>query len=166
MMRASCTPGEQAERAASARVDAVVVDDQLCFALYAASRAATAVYRPHLEKLGLTYPRYLALLVLWERDEISVKELGERLFLDSGTLTPLLKSLAAGGLIERTRDTADERIVRIALTKKGRELRERSNDVVGAISCKLDLSGGQIAALRAEIWDLFNKLSKASEDMT
>jgi len=165
-MQASCTAGQRAGSDASAKDDAIIVDDQLCFALYAASRAATAVYRPHLEQLGLTYPRYLAMLVLWERDDISVKELGERLFLDSGTLTPLLKSLAASGLVERARDPADERVVRIALTEKGRELREKSSDVVGAIACKLSLSAGQIATLRTEIWDLFNTLTKASEDLT
>jgi DNA-binding MarR family transcriptional regulator len=105
------------------------LDDQLCFALYTASRLMVRAYRPILEPLGLTYPQYLVMLVLWERDLAgeaapSVSELGERLALDSGTLTPLLKRMEEQGWLQRARDTGDERIVRAQLTERGRQLAE------------------------------------------
>src|SRR6188768_3304422 len=105
-------------------VDAMLqLDNQLCFALYSASLAMTKLYKPLLEELGLTYPQYLAMLVLWERDDLMVSELGERLYLDSGTLTPLLKRLEAAGLIARTRAVQEERRVHISLTAAGRKLK-------------------------------------------
>jgi hypothetical protein len=96
------------------------LDNQICFAVYSTAHAFNRVYKPLLDKLGLTYPQYLVMLVLWERDGVPVKDIGERLFLDSGTLTPLLKRLEAAELIKRTRSTEDERQVLIALTAKGR----------------------------------------------
>ena len=114
-------------------IDWLQLDNQLCFALYSASLAMTRLYKPLLEPLGLTYPQYLALLVLWERDGLAVNELGERLFLDSGTLTPLLKRLEASGLVERQRDPQDERRVRIRLTPQGRALRERAESVPACV---------------------------------
>lgn len=107
------------------------LDDQLCFALYSASRAMTARYRPTLEALGLTYPQYLVLLVLWEGGPATVSQLGRRLHLDSGTLSPLLKRLDANGLVSRNRLPQDERSVEIRLTAKGRRLRSRA-DVIPA----------------------------------
>lgn len=104
----------------------VVLDDQLCFALYAASRAVTARYRPMLEAIGLTYPQYLVMMLLWEQDNQTVGQLGSRLALDSGTLSPLLKRLTAAGLVTRHRRVEDERSVSIALTDAGRALRERA----------------------------------------
>src|SRR3954468_16902148 len=104
----------------------VVLDDQLCFALYAASRAMTARYRPMLEELGLTYPQYLVMMLLWEEDHQTVGQLGARLALDSGTLSPLLKRLTAAGLVTRHRRVEDERSVAIALTDSGRALRDRA----------------------------------------
>ncbi len=104
----------------------VALDDQLCFALYAASRAVTARYRPMLEELGLTYPQYLVMMLLWETDHQTVGQLGSRLALDSGTLSPLLKRLTAAGLVTRHRRVEDERSVSIALTDQGRALRERA----------------------------------------
>jgi DNA-binding transcriptional ArsR family regulator len=98
---------------------ALLLDNQLCFALYSASLAMTKLYKPLLDELGLTYPQYLAMLVLWERDGLMVSELGERLSLDSGTLTPLLKRLEAAGLVARIRDVQDERRVHITLTPAG-----------------------------------------------
>ena len=98
---------------------ALRLDNQVCFALYSASLAMTKLYKPLLDDIGLTYPQYLVMLVLWEQDGITVSELGERLYLDSGTLTPLLKRLEASGHIRRTRDAQDERRVRIALTPQG-----------------------------------------------
>ncbi|MCA0145824.1 MarR family winged helix-turn-helix transcriptional regulator [Blastococcus sp. LR1] len=115
----------------------VALDDQLCFALYAASRAVTARYRPMLDELGLTYPQYLVMMLLWETDNQTVGQLGNRLALDSGTLSPLLKRLTAAGLVSRHRRVEDERSVSIALTDAGRALREKSvaisEEMIGAI---------------------------------
>lgn len=104
---------------------ALKLDNQLCFAIYACSREITKLYQPYLEKLGVTYSQYLVLIVLWEREECTVKELGEALYLDSGTLTPLLKRLQNAGLIDRKRSTQDERKVLISLTTEGIALREK-----------------------------------------
>lgn len=114
------------------------LDAQLCFALYAASRATTAAYREPLAELGLTYPQYLALLALWEEDGQTVTALGSRLRLDSGTLSPLLKRMETGGLLERRRGHADERRVTVHLTAAGDRLRERAPDVQRRV---LDASG-------------------------
>jgi DNA-binding MarR family transcriptional regulator len=115
----------------------VALDDQLCFALYAASRAVTARYRPMLDAIGLTYPQYLVMLLLWETDNQTVGQLGSRLALDSGTLSPLLKRLTAAGLVTRHRRVEDERSVSIALTDAGRALEEKaiaiSGEMIGAI---------------------------------
>jgi DNA-binding MarR family transcriptional regulator len=107
----------------------LLLDNQFCFALYSTLTAMNKVYRPVLNELGLTYPQYLALLVLWEQDQASVSQIGERLLLDSATLTPLLKRLEALGLIERKRAQHDERVVIISLTAQGRALRERAKSV-------------------------------------
>jgi DNA-binding MarR family transcriptional regulator len=113
----------------------LALDHQLCFALYSASLAMTKTYKPLLEPLGLTYPQYLVMLVLWEGDGCTVSQLGERLQLDSGTLTPLLKRLQAQGLLQRLRDAADERRVLLQLTPEGRALKARAVVVPQAIAC-------------------------------
>lgn len=143
----------------------VRVDTQLCFALYAASRASTAAYRPFLSELGLTYPRYLVMLVLWEKDDISVGELGAWLYLDTGTLTPLLKKLKASGLIARARDGRDERTVRITLTDKGRELRGQAAQIASTLACRLALPLEQVEMVRSEVWKIFGLLT-AKESKT
>lgn len=119
------------------------LDEQLCFALYSASRAFTRAYAPLLTALGLTYPQYAVMLVLWERDDLSVSELGTRLMLDSGTLTPLLKRLEAQGLVKRTRSEDDERVVRIRLTRAGEELRQKAAEIPSSLVCRLEKAGGQ-----------------------
>ncbi|MDD3446954.1 MAG: MarR family transcriptional regulator [Zavarzinia sp.] len=124
------------------------LDDQLCFALYSASHLMTRAYRPMLAAIGLTYPQYLAMLVLWEADDLTVGALGERLFLDSGTLTPLLKRLEALGHVERRRDPADERQVRVRLTESGRALEAEARKHYETMVCGLGVSGEQIRALR------------------
>ena len=111
----------------------LLLDNQLCFALYSTSLAMTRVYKPLLDALGLTYPQYLAMLVLWEKDGLMVSELGERLYLDSGTLTPLLKRLESSGLIARIRDVEDERRVHITLTAEGRKLKARATSIPGCV---------------------------------
>ena len=105
------------------------LDNQICFAVYSAAHAFNRVYKPLLDRLGLTYPQYLVMLALWERDGVPLKDIGERLFLDSGTLTPLLKRLEAAQLIKRTRGTEDERQVLIALTPQGHALKEKARAV-------------------------------------
>jgi DNA-binding MarR family transcriptional regulator len=128
-----------------------LLDDQMCFALYAASRAVTGLYRPILEKLGLTYPQYLVLLALWERDEVSVGELGVALQLDYGTLTPLLKRLEANGLLRRERRRDDERAVRISLTEEGAALRQRANSIPAAIGDAMGLDPEEFDQTRAAL---------------
>jgi len=119
------------------------LSNQLCFAVYAAAHALNKTYKPLLEPLDLTYPQYLVMLVLWEGDGLTVKEIGERLFLDSGTLTPLLKRLEAAGRVRRIRDSADERQVRITLTDAGRALRQLATEVPPALLCAtgMDIPG-------------------------
>ncbi|MFJ8005851.1 MarR family winged helix-turn-helix transcriptional regulator [Streptomyces fagopyri] len=126
----------------------LLLDDQLCFALYAASRAVTARYRPLLDELGLTYPQYLVMLVLWERDSISVRDLGTALQLESSTLSPLLKRLEAGGLLRRERRAEDERSVAIRLTETGTRLRERADRVPLAIGDAMGLTPEQDATAK------------------
>src|SRR5207245_4129776 len=109
------------------------LDNQICFAVYSAAHAFNRVYKPLLDRLGLTYPQYLVMLVLWERDGVPLKDIGERLFLDSGTLTPLLKRLEAAHLLRRTRSAEDERQVLISLTSQGQALREKALAVPQAI---------------------------------
>jgi DNA-binding MarR family transcriptional regulator len=123
---------------------ALLLDNQLCFALYSASLAMTKLYKPLLDALDLTYPQYLVMLVLWEADGLAVSELGQRLYLDSGTLTPLLKRLEAAGLVSRLRAVEDERRVHIHLTAAGRKLKARAAKVPG---CVLAASGCSIPEL-------------------
>lgn len=136
----------------------LLLDQQLCFALYAASRSVTGLYRPLLEPLGLTYPQYLAMLVLWERDGLTVRELGQRLQLDSGTLTPLLKRLQAAGLVSRQRREEDEREVEIRLTDAGLALREQASAVPECMAQRLQLSIDQMQSLRDELKRLTRQL--------
>ena len=140
---------------------ALRLDNQLCFALYSASLAMTKVYRPLLTELGLTYPQYLAMLLLWERDGLGVGELGERLFLDSATLTPLLKRLEQAGLIARSRDTADERRVIVSLTDAGRALRERAHPLPPAILEATGCGLAELAELKARLEALRKRLQAA-----
>jgi DNA-binding MarR family transcriptional regulator len=120
-----------------------LLDDQLCFALYAASRAVTQRYRPLLEDLGLTYPQYLVLLVLWEHGTVPIKDIGAALQLDYGTLTPLIKRLETGGLVRRERSAEDERTVKVSLTQEGRLLQERAAGVPAAIGAAMGLTPRQ-----------------------
>ncbi|MFE7775685.1 MarR family winged helix-turn-helix transcriptional regulator [Streptomyces sp. NPDC057445] len=132
----------------------LLLDDQLCFALYAAQRAVTAAYRPLLDELGLTYPQYLAMLVLWERGEIPVKDLAAALRLDYGTVSPLLKRLEAAGLVRRERSAADERSVRVVLSEEGEALRAPAGRVPAALLAYTGMGAEEIARLRAELHEL------------
>ncbi|MEW2164543.1 MarR family transcriptional regulator [Streptomyces sp. NPDC007084] len=126
----------------------LLLQDQLCFALYAASRAVTTRYRPLLDELGLTYPQYLVMLALWERDSVSVRELGASLQLESSTLSPLLKRLETMGLIHRRRRPEDERSVAVTLTPAGAELREKARTVPVSIGNAMGLTPEQDATAK------------------
>lgn len=139
------------------------LDQQLCFALYAASLATTKLYKPLLAPLGLTYPQYLVMLVLWEQDGPSVSELGQRLGLDSGTLTPLLKRLEAQGLVRRQRSAEDERRVHLALTAAGKRLRARALDIPGQIACATGCNLEEVSQLTARLQVLRSQLARAAD---
>ena len=138
--------------------DLLQLDHQLCFALYSASLAMTRFYKPLLDDLGLTYPQYIAMLALWEQDGVTVSALGERLHLDSGTLTPLLKRLEAGGLIQRERDRQDERRVHVRLTAAGRRLKARAARVPGCVLEAAGCSVSDAVALTRQVQSLRDRL--------
>ncbi len=134
------------------------LDNQVCFALYSASLAMTKFYKPLLDGIGLTYPQYVVMLSLWERDGITVSELGERLFLDSGTLTPLLKRLEASGHLSRLRDAQDERRVRISLTAQGRALRQQAERIPNCVLERTQCTLPELTALTAQLTALRERL--------
>jgi DNA-binding MarR family transcriptional regulator len=139
----------------------LLLGNQLCFAVYSTAHAFNRAYKPLLDRLGLTYPQYLVMLVLWERDGLPVRDIGERLFLDSGTLTPLLKRMEAAELIKRTRGTEDERQVLIALTSQGQALREKARGVPKAILAASACSVSELSAMKNEIIALRDRLNAA-----
>lgn len=142
--------------------DLLALDNQFCFALYSASLAMTKTYKPFLEKLGLTYPQYLVMLVLWEQDDVLVKTIGEKLFLDSGTLTPLLKRLEGASLIMRTRDAADERQVRVTLTREGRALKKKAQDIPYQVLCASGQPHDSLKNLRSQLSAVRDDLIRAN----
>ncbi|AZC52161.1 MarR family winged helix-turn-helix transcriptional regulator [Pseudomonas chlororaphis] len=135
------------------KCDDLLLDNQLCFALHSTSLLMTKVYKPLLQELGLTYPQYLAMMVLWEQDGLTVGEISSRLLTDPGSLTPLLKRLEAEGLLSRTRSSEDERVVIIELTEQGRALHGRAR---GVPQCILGASGLTLEQLRKLQADLLN----------
>jgi DNA-binding MarR family transcriptional regulator len=136
------------------------LDNQLCFPLYAAARLVTQAYAPLLEQLGLTYPQYLVLMILWEHDGSTVSEIGERLYLDSGTLTPLLKRMVAARLVRRVRRRSDERTVENWLTPSARALKERAARVPVELLCGLRMPERDLVSLRAALRQLLERLRK------
>ncbi|AWI53671.1 MarR family transcriptional regulator [Aquabacterium olei] len=134
------------------------LDNQLCFSLYASSLAMTKLYKPLLSPLGLTYPQYLVMLVLWEHGRLSVNQIGHTLHLDSGTLTPLLKRMANAGLILRQRDHADERRVLVEPTEAGRTLQHAAQDVPRTLLCRMGLSPDEVASLQDTLGKLRQRL--------
>src|ERR1700758_3592711 len=137
------------------------LDNQICFAIYSTAHTVNRAHKPLLDRLCLTYPQYLVMLVLWERDDVPVKDIGERLFLDSGTLTPLLKRLEAADLIKRTRSSEDERQVLIALTSQGQTLREKARTVPAAILSASGCSIVELSSLRKSLVALRDQLNAA-----
>ncbi|PTL60340.1 MarR family winged helix-turn-helix transcriptional regulator [Paraconexibacter algicola] len=139
----------------------LTLDEALCFALYSASRAVTTLYRPLLDPLGLTYPQYLVMLALWERDARTVRELADALQLDYGTLSPLLKRLEATGLVERHRRPEDERSVLVQLTAAGQALRESAACVPDRVATAMGLTPGDFERLRGTLQDLARAVREA-----
>ncbi len=135
------------------------LDNQLCFSVYALSRLITKTYQPLLEGLGVTYPQYLVLLLLWEHDELSVKQLGKKLLLDSGTLTPLLKRMEQRQWLSRRRDARDERSVVVALQPAGRALQQQAHEIPVQLAEKMQLTAPEIAALRTQLRQLITLLA-------
>lgn len=141
--------------------EALLLDNQLCFLVYRLHRSITDLYRPLLGDLGLTYPQYLVMLVLWESDPLTVGQIGARLHLDSGTLSPLLKRLEAAGLITRARAAADERSVEVTLTAEGRALRRRAASVPAALGGCLSASAAEYQRTREMLSDLLARVDAA-----
>ena len=142
----------------------VKIDNMLCFALYAASRTAVDSYRPLLDKLDLTYPQYLTLLLLWEREPRTIKEIGNTLYLDSGTLSPLLKRLEKKGFLTRQRDTRDERVVNISLTGAGYDLKERVKELPEILFCQIGWPVQEFALLVERLHRLTERMLAAQPD--
>jgi DNA-binding MarR family transcriptional regulator len=134
------------------------LDQQVCFAIYATMHAVNKAYAPLLERIGLTYPQYLVMLALWEADDVTVKEIGERLQLDSGTLTPLLKRIEAAGLLHRARDPKDERQVRIKLADKGKDLRREAKEIPAQMARAMGRPAEDLKALRKDLRRVRNAL--------
>lgn len=136
--------------------EAMKLANQLCFPLYAAARNVTSLYTPWLKPLGLTYTQYIVFLVLWEKDGISVSEIGEKLMLDNGTLSPLLKKMEQAGYINRRRCREDDRVVEITLTEAGRALQEKAKDVPAKVACCIDLSPEKAQTLYNLLYELLD----------
>lgn len=132
-------------------MESLKLENQLCFPIYALSRQITAIYRPHLEAIDLTYPQYLVMLALWQQETVTVKQLGKLLWLDSGTLTPLLKRMEENGLLTRTRSEADERVVNIRISKKGTALKKQARAIPDAIKNALATDEDQLFQLRDQL---------------
>src|SRR5580765_7908023 len=155
------SPIGEVQMARKQTVDPLLLGNQICFAVYSTAHAFNRVYKPLLDRLGLTYPQYLVMMVLWERDGVPVKDIGEKLFLDSGTLTPLLKRLEAAGLVKRTRSTEDERQVLIALTPQGQALKEKARAVPQGVLAASACSISELSAMKNEIVALRDRLNAA-----
>ena len=136
------------------------LENQLCFPIYALSRQITNLYRPHLDKLGITYPQYLVLMVLWEKESLTVKQLGELLWLDSGTLTPLLKRMEANKLLKRKRSSEDERVVDITIAEEGKALEKEAAKIPPLIKRGLDMCDEDLVKLRGRLKEILETASK------
>jgi MarR family transcriptional regulator, organic hydroperoxide resistance regulator len=136
------------------------LDNQLCFSAYTASRLITKLYRPLLEEIGLTYPQYLVMLVLWEEGSMTLKDLGNKLYLDSGTLTPLLKRLEGLSLIKRERSTEDERLLCVTITKEGKALKEEAISIPECMLSSMNVDLLEIVQLKKSLDNLINSISK------
>ena len=146
--------------------EAMKLANQLCFPLYAAARNVTGLYTPWLKPLGLTYTQYIVLLVLWEKDGISVSEIGEKLMLDNGTLSPLLKKMEQAGYVARRRCRKDDRVVEITLTDEGRELQEKAKDIPRQVAGCIDLSPEKVQTLYSLLYELLDNQKDKKDKST
>lgn len=143
------------------KYDALKLDNQLCFPLYAASREVIKQYRPYLDALDLTYTQYITMMVFWEEKKVSVKELGKKLYLDSGTLTPVLKSLEAKGFVNRYRSTEDERVLIVEITEKGEALRDKALDVPAEVGKCVRLEQGEALELYQLLYKILQGMNQS-----
>lgn len=139
--------------------DGLKLENQICFPLYAASREMIKLYRPHLEALDLTYTQYIAMMVFWEQKKINVKELGKKLYLDSGTLTPVLKSLEAKGYVRRYRSTEDERVLLVEITEDGEKLKEQAKSIPASVAGCVGLTCEDATMLYEKLYKILEALS-------
>ncbi len=146
--------------------EAMKLANQLCFPLYAAARNVTCLYTPWLKPLGLTYTQYIVLLVLWEKDGVSVTEIGEKLMLDNGTLSPLLKKMERAGYLERRRCREDDRVVEITLTDEGRALQEKAKEIPGKVAGCVDLPVEKARQLYALLYELLENQGYGKKQKT
>ncbi|KPH13002.1 MULTISPECIES: MarR family winged helix-turn-helix transcriptional regulator [Chryseobacterium] len=137
-----------------------ILENQICFPLYVIAKEITGLYRPFLDELDITYPQYLVMMVLWENDGLTVSHIGDKLFLDSGTLTPLLKRLEGKGFITRKRKKEDERVVEAFLTDVGRQLQQKACEIPGKIQRKIDVQPEDLIQLKESIQRILNKIEK------
>lgn len=140
--------------------DGLKLENQLCFPLYAASREIIKQYRPYLDKLDITYTQYIAMMVFWAEKKISVKDLGKKLFLDSGTLTPVLKSMESKGFVKRYRSAEDERVLMVEITEKGEELKEQAKDIPQKVAGCVKLESGEAMQLYNLLYKVLGMLQK------
>ncbi|MFG6494604.1 MarR family transcriptional regulator [Fictibacillus sp. UD] len=143
--------------------DLLKLENQICFKIYTAEREITKLYRDLLKELDVTYPQYLVLLLLWEKHSLTVKELGQRLFLDSGTLTPMLKRMESNGLVERKRSAEDERSVIISLTKKGEALKEKAECIPSQLVDNISMQKEELTQLNKTLTSMLDLLQKHSD---
>ena len=141
------------------KYDSIKLDNQVCFSLYATSREIIKLYKPFLDKFNLTYTQYIAMLVLWEDEKSTVKDIGKRLHLDSGTLTPLLKKIESMGLVIRHRDVNDDRVVIVELTEKGRLLKDDITEVPNEMACKINMPKEELVQLKKQLDVMLNSLN-------
>lgn len=136
------------------------LENQICFPLYVIAKEITGLYRPFLDELDITYPQYLVMMVLWNSDGLTVSHIGEKLFLDSGTLTPLLKRLETKGFIIRKRKKEDERVVEVFLTESGRHLQKKACEIPGKIQEKIGIQPEELLELKETVLKILNKIEK------
>ena len=139
--------------------DGLKLENQICFPLYAASREMIKLYRPYLDALDLTYTQYIAMMVFWEQKKVNVKELGKKLYLDSGTLTPVLKSLETKGFVHRYRSTEDERVLLVEITEAGEALKDQAKDIPGSVAASVGLSKEDATLLYRQLYRILDALS-------
>lgn len=143
--------------------DPLLLENQLCFPLYACARKIVAAYNPFLKELGLTYPQYITMMVLWENNKVAMRDLGKRLYLDSGTLTPVLKKLEAMGYLKRYRNPEDERILMVSITDEGKALRQEAEKIPYQMGCLVNqkgelFSGEEVGTLKEQLYQIINTL--------